>query len=110
MQLILDNQDKKTAGQLIKLLKAHVVVSEGIETALGDGLCARNTLIHRALIDNAERLPQAESRAALVQEVRALRTQVQRADKLLRPFIVAFGATLDGVQQQIEREAKQMFS
>jgi len=110
VQLILDNQDKKTAGQLIKLLKAHVVVSEGIETALGDGLSARNTLIHRVLIDNAERLPQAESRAALVQEVRALRTQVQRADKLLRPFIVTFGAALDGVQQQeIEREAKQVF-
>jgi len=37
--------------------------------------------------------------------------QVQRADKLLRPFIVAFGAALDGVQQQeIEREARRVFS
>lgn len=111
VQLILDNQDKKTAGQLIKLLKEHVVVSDGIEAALEKGLSARNILIHRVFIDNAERLPQAETREALVREVRALRTQVQHADKLLRPFIFAFGAALDGVQQQeIEREARRVFS
>ena len=111
VQLILDNQDKKTAGQLIKLLKKHVAVSEGMEAALEKGLSARNTLIHRVLIDNAERLPQAETREALVREVRTLRTQVQRADKLLRPFIVTLGAALDDVQQQeIEREARRVFS
>jgi hypothetical protein len=111
VQLILDNRDKKTAGQLIKLLKEHVVVSEGIETALEIALSARNTLIHRVLIDNAERLLQAETREALVREVRALRTQVQHADKRLRPFIEAFSTALDGIQQQeIEREARRVFS
>jgi hypothetical protein len=111
VSLILENQDKKTAGQLMKLLKKHVTVSEGIEVALEEALAARNTLIHRVLIDNAERMPQAETREALVREIRMLRTQVQRAKKLLHPFIVAFGEALDGVQQQeIEQEARRVLS
>jgi len=73
--LILENQDKKTAGQLIVLLKKHVKVSEGIETALEEALAARNTLIYRVLIDNIEQVAQAETRASLVLKIRALRNK-----------------------------------
>lgn len=108
---ILENQDKKTAGQLIELLKKHVKVSEGIEVALGEALAARNTLIHRILIDNIEHIPQAKTRATLILEIRALRTRIQKAKKLLHPFVVAFGAELDGVdQQKIEKEVRQALS
>jgi hypothetical protein len=111
MSLILDDKEKKTAGQLISMLKKHVTVSEGIETALEEALAARNQLIHRVLIDNVERIPQAETRAALVKEVRALRSKVQKADKMLRPFVVAFNAALDGLnQQKLEQELKEMLS
>lgn len=109
--LILENQDKKTAGQLIVLLKKHVKVSEGVETALEEALAARNTLIHRVLIDNIEQVAQAETRTSLVLKIRALRTKVQKAKKLLHPFVVAFGEALDGVEQQkIEQEVRQALS
>ena len=111
VSLILENQDKKTAGQLISLLKKHVTVSEGIETALEEALAARNTLVHRVLIDNIEQVAQAETRTSLVRDIRALRTQVQKAAKLLRPFVIAFGEALDGVQQQeLEQEVRQALS
>jgi hypothetical protein len=58
-------------------------------------LASRTVLIHRILIDNAEKLFQAETRASLIQEIRSLRAKVQKADKKLRPFIQAFGRTLD---------------
>ena len=111
VSLILENQDKKTAGQLIMLLKKHAKVSEEIETALEAALAARNTLIHRVLIDNIEQVSQAETRASLLLEIRALRTTIQKAKKLLHPFIVAFGEALDGVEhQKIEQEVRQALS
>lgn len=111
VSLMLENQNKKTAGQLIVLLKKHVKVSEGIEIALEEALAARNTLIHRVLIDNIEQVVQAKKRASLVLEIRALRTKVQKAKNLLHPFVVTFGEALDGVEQQkIEQEVRQAFS
>ncbi|QFY42995.1 hypothetical protein F6R98_10520 [Candidatus Methylospira mobilis] len=109
--LILENQDKKTAGQLIAMLKKKANVSDGIEKALEVALASRNTLIHRILIDNAEKLPQAETRASLLKEIRSLRANVQKADKKLRPFIHAFGLELDGFDnRQFEAEAKATFT
>jgi hypothetical protein len=111
ISLILENQDKRTAGQLIVLLKKHAKVSGGIETALEDALVARNILIHRVLIDNIEQVAQAETRSSLVLEIRALRTKVQKAKKLLHPFVAAFGEALDGVEQRkIEQEVRQSLS
>ena len=111
VSLILENQDKKTAGQLIVLLKKHAKVSGGIETVLEEALAARNTLIHRVLIDNIEQVAQAETRASLVLEIRALRTKVQKAKKLLHPFVAVFGEALDGVEQRkIEQEVRQALS
>jgi hypothetical protein len=109
--LILENRDKKTAGQLIAMLKGKTKVSDGIEKALETALASRNVLIHRILIDNAEKLFQAETRASLIQEIRSLRAKVQKADKKLRPFIQAFGRTLDGFDNhQYEAEAKATFT
>ena len=111
VSLILENQDKKTAGQLIVLLKKHAKVSKEIETALEEALAARNTLIHRVLIDNIEQVAQAGKRASLVLEIRVLRTKVQKAKKLLHPFVVAFGVALDGLEQQkIEQEVREALS
>jgi hypothetical protein len=108
---ILDNQDKKTAGQLIRMLKKHVTVSAGIEDALAEGLHARNVIVHRVLIDNIEMFPKPESRAKLIKEIRVLRRKVRAADKSLSPFIKAFSAALDGIEiNQLEIEVKALFS
>ncbi len=108
---IMDNQDKKTAGQLIHMLKKHVTVSAGIETALADGLDARNKIVHRVLGDNIEMFTKPDTRAQLTKRIRGLRRKVRAAIKSLDPFIVAFSAALDGVEQEkIEGEVKALFS
>jgi hypothetical protein len=108
---ILDNQDKKTAGQLIHMLKKHTTVSPGIETALAEGLAARNIIVHRVLADNVEMLPKPETRAQLEKEIRKLRRKVRAADKILSPFIEAFSAAFDGIEKEkMEEEIKALFS
>jgi hypothetical protein len=82
------------------MLKKHLTVSEGIEQSLDQGLAARNRLIHRVLIDNVAQFARAETRAALVKEIRALRRKVNKGDKLLGPFILVFNEVLDGVTTQ----------
>jgi hypothetical protein len=108
---VLDNQDKKTAGQLIRMLMKHTTVSPGIETALVDGLNARNAIVHRVLADNVEMFPQPDTRAKLIKEIRTLRRKVLASDKALNPFIEAFSAAFDGIEKEkIEKEVKDLFS
>jgi hypothetical protein len=111
MRRIMDNQDKKTAGQLIQILKKHTSVSPGIETALAEGLEARNTVIHRVLADNIEMVPRAETRTVLIKQIRQLRRKVRHADEVLKPFIGAFSAAFDGIElSKMEAEARALFS
>jgi hypothetical protein len=111
VSLILDDKEKKTAGQLVAMLKKHVTVSEGIEAALEGALRARNYLVHRVLIDNVEKLEREETRAALVQEIRKRRAEVRKAHENLGPFIMGFSAALDGLdQKQMERALRERLS
>ncbi len=110
IELILSNTDKKTAGQLISLLKKHLTMSDGFDQKLSDALAARNELIHRVLIDNAESLVREEGREELLKRVRQLRKTVRAADQLLRPFILAFGEALDGIRHaDLEAEVRALF-
>jgi len=108
---VLENRDKKTAGQLIVLLKRHVKVSDGIEEALQEALNARNYLIHRAMTENIEAIIQDETRDEFVKLLRRLRGVVQKGDKALQPFILSFNEKLDGVvQSELEAEVKALFN
>ncbi len=107
VMMILDDKDKKTAGQLVAILKRHVEVSEGIEKALQEALAARNKIVHRILIDNIESVLDKDALSHLVKDIRTLRSRVQAADKLLQPFNYAFSEALDGVaQDELEIELK----
>jgi len=109
--LILDGQDKRTAGQLIATLKEHVNVSDSIEQALRQALAARNHLMHRVLVDNVERLMDEEGRTSLVKEIRLLRSKVQSAAKKLQPFISGFIEALDGIdEKKFEAEVREKLS
>lgn len=111
MAMILENQDKKTLGKLITMLRKHVTLDEDLESALENALVARNILIHRILIDNIERVYNFDSRAELVKEIRALRAKVEYADKQLRPITIAMSHALDGLDQQsFEAEVKAVFT
>jgi hypothetical protein len=107
---ILEDEEKRTAGQLVSLLKKHVRVSEGIENILKEALEARNNLIHRYLIDNTERLVDAREHEKIVKEIRSLRSKVQNARAQLDPFVERLAQTLDGLDvNQITEDAKRQF-
>jgi hypothetical protein len=81
---ILDDKEKRTAGQLVAMLKKHAKVSEGIESTLEEALIARNYLVHRVLIDNVEKLEGVETREELVREIRKQRAKVRKVHENLR--------------------------
>lgn len=110
LMAILENDDKKTLGQLIFMLRQNLKVSDGIEEALSDALSSRNNLIHRFLVDNVEKFIEEDDRQQLIKEIRQLRRKIQKADKMLRPFISAFGEAMDGFNiAEFHAEAKSRF-
>lgn len=94
---ILDDDEKKTAGQLIGLLKKHVEVSSDLEDQLSAALKARNKLVHRYLIENVERFSDATERDLIVKEIRHLRGQVRAIQKSLEPFVSTLVKIVDGL-------------
>jgi len=108
--LILENKDKKTLGQLIKLMKKHLKVSDGIDEVLKDALSSRNYLIHCVLVDNVELFVQKEKRDVLIRKIRKLRGKVQKGISTLDPFITYLSKNLDGIDfKQLSEELKQIF-
>jgi hypothetical protein len=107
---ILDHEAKKTAGQLVALLRQHVTLSDGIESALADALDARNELIHRYFTANLERLAEPANHPHIVKELKQLRTRVRRAGKLLDPLVKGLAQSVDGVDlKQLEEDMKTQF-
>lgn len=107
---ILENEEKKTAGQLIRLLKMHLTVSEGLEETLINSLKARNELIHRFLIENVERIAEPNEHEKLVKEIRSLRSLVQKSHKELDPLVKALAEMLDGISiDDVSNTAKAKF-
>ena len=93
---ILDDVERKTAGQLIQTLRKHLQISEGLEDGLIKALEARNRLVHRYLIENVERMVEVREHDEIVKEIRALRSNVRRSQKQLDPFIRALAELIDG--------------
>lgn len=93
---ILDDEEKKTAGQLAQLLRKHLRISEDLEEGLRKALRARNHPVHRFLIENVERTLEVREHDVPVKEIRGLRSTVQRCQKQLDPFVRALAQSLDG--------------
>ncbi len=94
---ILDNEEKKTLGQLIGLLKKHLKVSKNLEDSLSKALKARNKLIHRYFVENIERIADPSKHEKIVKEIRLLRSQVRKSHQQLDPFVKALAKMLDGI-------------
>lgn len=107
---ILDDEEKKTAGQLLGLLKSHVRVSSATEKGLVEALQSRNNLIHRYLIDNAERLVDVREHEKIVKEIRSLRAKVRKIQKELEPLVAGLAKLLDGLDmEEMHNETKRQF-
>jgi hypothetical protein len=104
---ILDGDAKKTAGQLVKMLKEHLQVSPGIEKALAEALDARNDIVHRSLMGNLERIADPACHPDLIRELRRLRRTVRAAGKILEPFLNGLTEALTGLDvREVQEEAK----
>ena len=107
---ILDDEEKKTAGQLVQMLRKHLRISEGLEDGLTKALEARNRLIHRYLIENVERMFEVREHEALMKEIRGLRSTVRRSQKQLDPFVRTLAESIDGAPFDTwAAEAKEKF-
>jgi uncharacterized protein YutE (UPF0331/DUF86 family) len=107
---ILEDDEKKTAGQLIHLLKQQLPVSEGLEKSLSKSLKARNKFVHRYLIDNVERFIDPLDRDQIVIEIKSLRSTIRKTHKLLEPFIKALAETVEGKSiEKFQEEAREQF-
>ena len=107
---ILDDEEKKTAGQLAQLLRRHLRISENLEEGLTKALRARNRLVHRYLIDNVERMMEVREHDALVKEIRGLRSTVRQCQKQLDPFVRTLAQSIDGAPLDMwAAEAKEQF-
>lgn len=84
---VIENRDRKTLGQLLKLLKRTVTISDGWLDALEGGLSARNNIIHRFLIENTDRIVDPETRPGAVAELKKLRKLVLAGDRAVREMI-----------------------
>ena len=100
MSAIMENETKKTAGQLINMLKQYVKVSEDLEEKLKLALDARNLIIHRVVVDNIEKLPNPETRNILIKEINSLRSKVRLADKSIRKIVNNLTKELDGFDEK----------
>lgn len=106
---IMENEEKKTAGQLIGLLKNQVSVSPELEEKLALGLAARNSLAHRVLIDNIEMAMSPEGREELVSKIRLLRKEISKASKALEPFVDALTKASGIDPKRLAEEARRDF-
>ena len=96
---IMDNDEQKTAGQVLGLLKRYVGLRDTLSERLTAALKARNQIVHRFFTDNMERMGQIDEHQKLVEEVRALRTDVQRGlaelDLLIKTFAKIHEPSID---------------
>lgn len=77
--LVLENRDKKTAGQLIQMLTKSkgLSFSDRIEAKLQEGLEARNAIVHRVIRDNIQQVKDVETRDELVEKINQLHGKLE---------------------------------
>ena len=96
--LVLDNEDKKTLGQLIKIIKGKIELNNDVEEILNNALSARNNIIHHVLVDNVELFIQEETRNVLIKKIRKFRQLVQKGISILNPYIEELSKNLGKIE------------
>ncbi len=94
---VLDQRTKKTTGGPITMIKTHLDACANVEALLADALDARNSIVHRSMVETAEDLGTPEGRKSTIDNIRRLRAIVHNANQVLNPFICTLMEELDGV-------------
>jgi hypothetical protein len=84
---IIEDEKKKTLGQLLSLLRQHVAIGAEVSASLEAGLDARNEIAHRFLAENGERMADPATRPAVLVELKRLRKKVLAGDAAVREIV-----------------------
>jgi uncharacterized protein YutE (UPF0331/DUF86 family) len=96
----LDDETKKTTGQLFNLLKKNMDLHPVMEELILESINARNILIHHYLTDNAERMSQIQNQKTIIQEIRELRKKIIKGNECLEPIIEGLAKIFDNYDVQ----------
>ena len=89
MIAIIEDEKKKTLGQVIELLRRRVTLRDGWAITLTTGLEARNRFVHRFLSEVNGRVADPSTRADVIAEVKAIRKVVLEADGTVQQILEA---------------------
>lgn len=89
MIAIIEDEKKKTLGQVLQLLRQRVSLSDQWADSLTTGLDARNRFVHRFLSEVDDRLANPSSRGDVIAEVKAIRRVVLEADRVVQQILEA---------------------
>ena len=84
---ISDGDTKHTIGGLIKIIRDKTSTKEDQDEIINLGIDARNILIHHFMMDNIERIVSTAEREKMVLEIRELRKNIQKADRVIKNVI-----------------------
>jgi hypothetical protein len=87
MIAIIEDEKKKTLGQVLDVLRKRVTLSDGWAGSLAAGLGARNRFVHRFLSEVDDRVANPQTREAVIVEVKAIRRSVLAADRAVQQVL-----------------------
>jgi len=109
---IIEDEKKKTLGQILLDLQKRVKISEGSTASLEEGLKSRNRFIHGFLTDSTERITNPAQRDEVVADIKAIRKQVLAGDCAVRQILEALfawrGLDWNKLHEQCANEVRAM--
>jgi len=84
---IIEDEQKKTLGQILRKLRQRVDISEGWITSLEEALRSRNRFIHGFLTDSIERVVNPATRDEVIADVKAIRRTVLDGDRAVSQML-----------------------
>jgi uncharacterized protein YutE (UPF0331/DUF86 family) len=87
MIAVIEDEKKKTLGQVLTLLRQRVTLSDGWATSLSKGLDARNRFVHRFLSEASDRVASPSTRPEVIAELKAIRKVVLEADRATQQIL-----------------------
>jgi len=102
---IIEEQSKKTAGQVIRILTAHLTLAPEDEQAFREALNERNRFTHGFLTDKADEIADPASRNDVIREIKQIRKTLMRGDsvvrKLMPTLLALYGVAYDEFERQL---------
>lgn len=84
---IVEDEKKRTLGQVLSSLKRKVRISDGWLNALERALEVRNRFIHGYLVDEAENIVNPVTRGDVLDEIKSFRRAILSGDTVVRQIL-----------------------